>query len=669
MCRILGIYSPRFKISALKEKAEKARDTMWRGGPDDAGVWTDKDIPLVLAHRRLSIIDPDPRAAQPMEKFGLVITYNGEIYNYREVKNELESLGYRFSTSSDTEVILAAYREWGPEALKKFRGMWAFAIWDKKNKRLFLARDRIGVKPLYYSVFGENLAFSSELKGLMSLEWLPKRISREALEQYFRYGYIPSPLSIFENVRKLKPAHYAMINLAGRTPEIEIENYWSFTEEVKNFTEKYPIFRMSTFGGEDREEQNREHEILEISENVLEESFRYRMVADVPVGIFLSGGVDSSLVTALIQKNSTEPVKTFTIGFFEKDYDEAPHAREVARILGTEHHEHYISIKEALEILHEFPEIYDEPFGDTSGIPTYLVSKIARNHVKVALSADGGDELFCGYSNYLPSVKLAKTLSRIPLPVRKLLKSLMSSPFVYNSSYRLFRALGKDKSGFTNFPGKYTKLMEVLSRNGAVEIFETTKRYFSEQELKNLLGPPESSGFVRKLLKKDQDVLTLGKNALDRMMIADAKSYLPEDILVKVDRATMWASLEGRDPFLDNEIVGLAFSIPTLFKHKNGISKYILKRILSKYIPWDLINRPKQGFGVPLIRWLRNEMKGFSEELLFSRELDSLRHHGVKINTTYLRRTWHKFQKGYPINPERLWLIISLAMWLNRWKI
>ncbi len=673
MCRIFGICSTRLEKEKLVRTAIEARDSMKRGGPDDAGIWADPNFPMVLAHRRLSIIDPDPRSAQPMEKHSLVITYNGEIYNYREIRKELEGKGYRFETESDTEVVLSAFAEWGWKSLGKFKGMWAFAIWDIKNRRLILSRDRIGVKPLYYTT--ENgFAFSSELKALTGLPFLKKELSKEAVEQYFRYGYVPSPLSIFKSVRKVQPGSLLIVDFTEDSSgkfKIEQINYWNFREEVRRIEKEFPPDLAECLSVQDDPEL--EEKVLDILEEILIRSFSYRMVADVPVGIFLSGGVDSSLLAALLQKDSSRKIRTFTIGFKEKDYDEAPFARKVAEVLGTDHNEHYISIKEALDIVEQFPLIYDEPFGDTSGIPTYLVSRIAREKVKVALSADGGDEFFCGYDNYLPSTKLARLFSKTPDFLPKVARIILMNPLFYKTSYGFFLLSGGAKKGISNFPGKYAKLAGLLSLTPdelreAISIFEFTKRYFTEVEIENILGGISTEPFLKSILIHDEDVRVLGSSPLQKMMIVDAKSYLPEDILVKVDRATMWASLEGRDPFLDETIAGLSFYLPDEFKCKNGISKYPLKKILARYIPKSLINRSKKGFGVPLSRWLRHELRKKTENyILHEQHSRLLRYHGIDINLNFVKRLWEGFLKGYPVNPGKIWLLLSLFMWAEEY--
>lgn len=637
MCRIAGFWDFNYRGNyGLEEVAIKMRDTLSHGGPDDAGLYVDKDMGLALAHRRLSILDLSSLGHQPMEFENLVITYNGEVYNFKDIRKELEGLGYTFWSNSDTEVILKAFHRWGLSAVYKFRGMFAFALWDKREKKLILCRDRIGVKPLYYYYKDGLFIFGSELKAFHEHPKFQKQMDPFALALYLQYGYITSPYAIFKNTYKLEPGHFLLLDSKG---EISFEKYW----DVKDYFMKPKRDYLS------------EEELAEELEGLLTESFKLRLVSDVPVGIFLSGGIDSSTVCALLQKESSKPLKTFTIGFYEKDYNEAGYAKKVAQHLGTDHTELYLTPKEAFEILFKLPEIYDEPFGDSSAIPTYLVSELARRYVKVSLSADGGDEQFCGYTRYWIVGKRIAKLSRVPfLGLFSYLLDLISP----NLALKLYNTFRPFLPKWTNFRDKYIKLRNVLKAKGISSQYDLSNKIFLPEDLHSLELPlkhiPSHS------LKIEEEAYF---DTLSYMMFYDLKTYLPDDILVKVDRATMAVSLEGREPFLDHKILEFTSQIPAKLKYKDGKSKYILRKVLYKYVPKELVERPKMGFGVPVYEWFKGKLKPLYESYLSK---ERIRKAGI-FNAEYINHLLRAYFEDKGVNHNKLWLLFVFELWRERW--
>ena len=636
MCRIVGFLDFNYKGEYdLNSVIVSMRDTLTHGGPDDAGLYIDPSFPLALGHRRLSILDLSPLGHQPMEFENFVITYNGEVYNFKEIRKELEAYGYRFNSNSDTEVILKAFHRWGFDAVHKFRGMFAFAIWDKKEKRLILCRDRMGVKPLYYYYKDGLFIFASELKAFHKHPKFKKELEEKALSLFLEYGYIPAPYSIFKNAYKLEPGHFLILEKDGT---IRKEAYW----KVEDFFIE---------GQKEREKwlKRSEEELAEELESLLTESFKLRLVSDVPVGMFLSGGIDSTTVSALLSKEGIK-LKTFTIGFYEKEYNEAPFAKKVAEYLGTDHTELYCTPKEAFEIIPKLPEIYDEPFGDSSAIPTYLVSKLARSQVKVSLSADGGDEQFCGYTRYWIIVDRINKLSRLPFKgvISKTLNLI--NPEIALKLYNTFKPI---LPKYTNFRDKYLKLRNVLKANNLLEQYDLAVSYFLEEDLQKLGLKPYKETF-------------LSLNSLDpyaSLMLLDLKTYLVDDILVKVDRATMSVSLEGREPFLDHKIVEWTSKLPSEFKYKDGKSKYLLRKILYKYIPPELIDRPKQGFGAPIYEWFKRDLKELYLEYLNE---ERIRKGGI-FNPSEVKRLLDDYLQDRGVNHNKLWLLFVFEQWREKW--
>jgi len=635
MCRIAGIWKSNI-CPDLEDVCIRMRDCMTRGGPDHAGIFLEDQTALALGHRRLSIIDLSETGNQPMRTSDgrYILTYNGEVYNYQEIREDLAARGVLFRGTSDTEVVLQAFAAWGPHCVQKFIGMFAFAVWDSFEKSLYLFRDRVGVKPLYYYHHEDTFAFASELKALHIGLSGRLEVDIDALGEFFHYGYISSPRSIYRNTWKLEPGHWLKVSSGFR---IEKHEYWSSATASKQSPMEGP-----------------EETLIDRLEESMVDAFTKRLIADVPVGVFLSGGVDSSLVTAILAKHSGTSIKTFTIGFREKNYDESRWAKQIALHLGTEHTEEFVTPEHAREILPLWPEIYDEPFGDISGIPTTIVSRMTRHHVKVSLSADGGDELFCGYHRYWVMYALQRFISPLPSWVPKTAGYLQS----FLGSDRFARlAQVHPRLRLPAIKDRMRKFQAVLANwsGNASGAYSYAIGYWLPHEVRELTGSYHN---LRPTL--DQ----LGENLLDAMMLWDFKHYLPENILTKVDRATMFNGLEGRDPFLDHRIVEFARALPLEMKFRNGQTKYILRQLLKRYLPEELFSRPKQGFAVPIYSWLHDEFMDLVDEYL---NYDSLRVQSY-LNLHTVQQTVSEFrQKNGSIAVDRIWLLLVFMMWRQRY--
>jgi asparagine synthase (glutamine-hydrolysing) len=637
MCRITAIVELNSNINYdIDAVIAQMRDTMVAGGPDDAGNYISKEAEytIALGHRRLSIIDVSEAGHQPMlsDTGNTVIAFNGEMYNYREVKKELIEKGRFFRTHSDTEVLLQAYEEWGIDSVNKFIGMFAFILYDKLKRQLYIVRDRAGVKPVYYYRSDNTLLFGSELKSFHPHPEFKKEINVDALASYLQLGYIAAPHSIFNNVLKIMPGHYLKIDLVNKTTSSH--QYWSAIEAYNQ-----PLINDITH-----------NELLKETESLLSSACNYRMVADVPVGVFLSGGFDSSLVTALLQKDSMQKIKTFSIGFREEGFDEAPHAKKVSDHLGTDHTEYYCSHKDAVDIIPTLPQVYDEPFGDSSAIPTILVSRIARQSVKVALSADAGDELFGGYHKYTSIINLHKKLSYSPGRLNSYAGKFIESLQPENFSDPSRNSLGK----------KATRFSKILQAKNMGESLYWLSTISSEKQVGSMLGKPfskQSSNF--------DSARSFGRNAdnINTMLAVDYLTYLPDDILTKVDRATMSVSLEGREPLLDHRLLEWMARIPGNRKMHAGIQKYILKEIMYKYLPKQMMDRPKMGFGVPISMWFKNELKNYFEHY-FSKE--KLQQHGL-LNYELIQKKKQGFLDGKSHYITELWYLLMFQLWYEKW--
>ena len=637
MCRITGFLDKDYQNNYNIDETIKAmRDTLIAGGPDDAGLYTEINKKgVALGHRRLSIIDLSSWGHQPMteetKRFWLV--YNGEIYNFKEIQKELLQKGYSFNSSSDTEVLLKSYQAWGIEAVHKFRGMFAFAIWDTDQKKLILCRDRVGVKPLYWYLVDNLFMFASELKAFHKHPFFKKEINSEALSSFLSYGYISAPLTIYKNTYKLEPGFFMIID---ENLNIEKKSYWNIYDIYKKGTKT----KLSAAFSKDKKET------MAQTENLLKESFKLRMVSDVPVGVFLSGGIDSSLLVALLAQENYN-LKTFTIGFLNEKFNEATVAKEIASRFKTDHTELYFTEEEALKIIPKIPEIYDEPFGDTSALPTFLLTNLAKQKVKVGLSADGGDELFCGYWRYWTVAE-----KFFPLYNSKIKRKLINI-FLVNNPTLSAKAFSKLFPQYKDWLDKLKKIKNLFSSKNFNQFYNNFNRFYLNQDLFQL-GLKENNLFEESC--QDLDLY-------EQMMLWDFRHYLPEDILTKVDRASMHVSLEAREPFLDHKLIEYLAVLPSSYKYSNGVSKYILKKILSKYLPQEMINRPKKGFAAPVGSWMKSSLKEMTLDYLAPKRLKEQ----AILNDNFVSQYVDNFYKGLGINEQKIWLLLIFQLWHEKW--
>jgi asparagine synthase (glutamine-hydrolysing) len=649
MCGICGFIDPEMSRERALDVLRSMAGTLRHRGPDDHGQWHDGRNGVGLSHRRLSIIDLSPEGHQPMQSASgrYVIVYNGEIYNHADLKAELDSLPMppSWRGHSDTEVMLAAFERWGlEEAVKRFAGMFAFAVWDRDEETLHLVRDRLGEKPLYYGRSGRTLFFASELKALRAHPSWRGNIDRNALCLYLRYSYVPAPYSIYGDVRKLPPG--TILSLKPTSAALQVPNpspYWTIRAVAeKGMSTPYP--------GDDRQA---EQELDERLRHVI----RQQMVSDVPLGAFLSGGVDSSTVVAIMQAVSGCPVKTFTIGFREHAYDEAVHARRVARHLGTEHTELYVTPDEALEVIPQIPSLYDEPFADSSQIPTCLVSELARRHVTVSLSGDGGDEAFGGYVRYFWVMRLWDRVRAIPTGLRALLGEILTAvpPRHWDRVLGALRPILPGSFEQTTPGDKLHKLARVLAARDPGEMYVGLVSNW-KRPADVVLGAAEPTTPAT-----DRSQWADLPGFIDQMMYLDALTYLPDDILVKVDRAAMGRSLETRVPFLDHRLVEFAWRLPPAMKIRNGEGKWLLRQVLARYVPRELIERPKSGFAVPIDAWLRGPLREWADALLDTRRIreDSF------FDSGRIRACWAEHLDGSRNRQHSLWAILMFQAWLD----
>lgn len=641
---------------------DRMGNTIRHRGPDDCGVWVEKPAGVGLVHRRLSILDLSSAGHQPMVSAGAryVMVFNGEIYNHLELRRELEIGSTRTDTQphppsslvrnwrghSDTETLLAGVEAWGIEGtLKKTVGMFAIALWDRAERTLCLARDRMGEKPLYYGWQGDTFLFGSELKALKAHPAFRAEINRDAVALQMRHNYIPAPYSIYQGISKLQPGCLLTVSMSRREPCVM--PYWSTEQAVADgFSQPF----LGSVG-----------EAVDALDKLLKDAVSGQMVADVPLGAFLSGGVDSSAIVALMQAQSDRPVKTFTIGFHEEGYNEAEHAKAVAQHLGTEHTELYVSPKEAMDVIPRLPALYDEPFSDSSQIPTFLVAQMTRQHVTVSLSGDAGDELFGGYNRYFWASELWRKLGRLPTPLRTMLAQSITllPPTKWNSVFSALGPLMPSRLRYANLGSKMHKLAETLAARRPEEIYHRLISHW-EKPTDLVIGATEPST----VLTDDTSWPAL-VDFEHRMMYLDAITYLPDDILVKVDRAAMGVSLETRVPFLDHRVVEFAWRLPLSMKIRNGQGKWILRQVLYKYIPQDLIERPKMGFGVPIDSWLRGPLRDWAEELLSP---SRLLQEGY-FNPIPIRTKWEEHQSGQRDWHYYLWDVLMFQAWLGEQRL
>lgn len=641
MCGITGYWVRRGDPAAWLEDADTAVASLRSRGPDDSGLWVRPGAGVALGHTRLSILDLSPLGHQPMHSSdgSLTMVFNGEVYNFATIRAELEALGHRFRSSGDSEVILAAFQQWGVAALERFIGMFAIALWDEKSRRLLLLRDRMGVKPLYYAWDGSAFWFGSELKALRAFDAWQPRIDNDALGEYLQYGYISAPRSIYQSVRKLLPGHWLEL---GEIGEPATHAYWAPAPVLESF-------------------EASEEELERRLERLMIDAFRYRMVSDVPVGMFLSGGVDSSLVTAILQRHGGGELRTFTIGFDDARFDESRWAKRVAGHLGTRHTEYIASGADMLGVLAHWADLFDEPFGDSSGVPTYLVSRMARQHVKVALSADGGDELFNGYDHYGVCMGRERVLARWPMGARRVFsKSLqaLGRGGLIAVTDRLPVPARLRHAARRGVIERLEKLAVVLPDVDRALLYELAMSSWTPWEIAPLVGGPVAM----------REAITLPRASYaDQMARSDLRYYLPDDILVKLDRTGMANGLEGREPFLDHRLVEFALRVPLAMRRGPLGPKHLLRRILYKYVPRELIERPKQGFAVPLASWLRYELAPLVRDHLAPHRI---REAGI-FDPARVAKAVANFFDGGPgndrLDSQKLWYLLAFEMWREKW--
>jgi asparagine synthase (glutamine-hydrolysing) len=646
MCGIagfLGLSCPAQRVSVL----HRMTYALMHRGPDGEGYYFDHEVGLGLGHRRLAIVDLSDCGKQPMASASkrYVVAFNGEIYNFQELRTALREKGHVFRGHSDTEVALAAFEEWGiARSIDKFVGMFAFAIWDRQERELVLVRDRIGKKPLYYGFLNGAFVFASQLRPLVCYPGWEPTIDRAALAAYMRHNYVPSPLSIYEQVKKLPPGHVLRIGAGTGVPvQVELACYWNAAEIQLQAIE-------SPFAGS-------LDDAVEELEHLLENATSVRMIADVPLGAFLSGGVDSSLIVSLMQAQASSPVRTFTIGFDNSNYNEAVYAKEIAKHLGTAHTELYISPDDALSVIPELPQIYDEPFSDSSQVPTYLVSTLARQHVTVALSGDGGDEGFCGYNRYLWWRKIRHISSRVPYPLLQVMsRGLLGVPAAQlDRMARVIYRLLPRSLRFSAAGDRLHKLAGMLTIREPQNLYRHLVSHWTCPE-DVVLGGKEPNSLL--------DIVPVPEGEdrfVDWMMLLDAITYLPDDILVKVDRATMAVGLEARSPLLDHRVLEFAWSLPLSFKLNEAGGKVVLKKILYKRVPRELLERAKTGFGVPLDSWLRGPLREWAESLLFPARLREEGYFAVEP----IRSRWEEHLSGARQWQYHLWDVLMFQCWLD----
>lgn len=613
---------------------QKMTDTLYHRGPDGGSteILDLQTVQIGLGHRRLAIIDLTDHGKQPMMFQDLRITFNGEIYNYQEIKKELTNLGHTFTGNSDTEMILHAFTEWGEKCLDRFIGMFAFVIINIREEKVFAARDRAGVKPFFYYHKNGLFLYASELKAFHEHPGFSKVIDPSAVAAFMQYGNVPTPHCIFTDCLKLKPGHFLTYDI--KNDRVETTQYWNLYDCYNK-----PKLELSF------------NEALNQTEELLTNAFNYRMVADVPVGVFLSGGYDSVSVTSLLQKDRTERLKTYTIAVPDIGLNEAPYAKEIAQHLGTDHTEINCTQQEAIDLIPNLPHAYDEPFGDSSAIPTTLVSLMAKKHVTVALSADGGDEIFAGYNRYDYLMRHGKKIANLPSPFRKSIAGMMEMipadkiPVLKNKY---------------NFHNRYEKLKGILRDPSPEKIMQSLTWQFEPERLNELMAQKFDlleTAYSSKELKKEY------YTPLSYMMAIDYTTYMLDDILQKVDRATMTASLEGREPFMDQRIIEFAARLPDEYKYHQGIKKYILREVVHRHVPKEMMDRPKMGFAIPIADWLRTDLRDLLETYLSE---DRIKKEGF-FQWDYVSKLKTQFLLGKKEFDLKIWYLLMFEMWMEKW--
>ena len=639
MCGITGFWGRTEQGS--NELATRMASEIASRGPDDCGVWTSGDG-LALAHRRLAILDLSPTGHQPMisDCGRFVLVYNGEIYNHPDLRRDLslEFSCVNWRGSSDTETLLVAIQKWGlQKTLSRLNGMFAFAVWDRVDRELILVRDRIGEKPVYYGFVNGTFLFGSQLKALTKHSSWQGEINRSALSLFMKYGYIPAPLSIYDHVYKLEAGHYISIKDRG-TVITGPTQYWALDDASSHMRDTY---------------SDNDTMVVDDVEALILDSIKLRLAADVPVGAFLSGGIDSSTIVALAQTLSDDPIKTFTIGFNEPEYNEANHARKIAELVGTDHKEIYVSPDDLLALLTNLSSIYDEPFSDPSLIPTLVVSELASQHVTVSLSGDGGDELFFGYDRYKQAMHLWRVIRHIPVPVRrKLARSIMVEENIVLQLFSLLPAGLRPKYLRDRLP----KLARLLLSESWISFYDKviTQGNFSDDLI---INSPAHEDYLQKNYSSENPYCC----PAHRATYIDMSMYLPDNILVKLDRASMSVGLEARVPLLDHRLIELSRSLPLKYKYKKGVGKWVLRQVLKRYIPETVTKRPKQGFSVPIEVWLKGPLRAWGDDLLSA---ERLRRQGL-VDVKLVREMWDQHQSGARRWHAQLWRLLIFQIWYD----
>jgi asparagine synthase (glutamine-hydrolysing) len=642
MCGIAGLIEPTLagNGAALKARAQAMADAIAHRGPDGWGTWVDSEAGLALAHRRLAVVDVTPTGAQPMMSADgrWVISYNGEIYNAADLAGMPQLAGVRFRGTSDTEVMLESIARRGfDQALAEFNGMFAFALWDRKLRTLHLVRDRLGIKPLFYVVEGGRLRFGSELKALFA-DGFSGVVDRASVASFFRFGYVPAPHTIFAGVHKLMPGEVVTFSAGERLTR---RFYWSLADVAKEGI-------AAPFDFSDAE-------AVDQLDDLLGDSVARQMISDVPLGAFLSGGIDSSAVVAQMVAAGNGPVRTFSIGFPDFGYDESKHAAAVARHLGTQHDEMIVSATDALAVVPRLPDIYDEPFADSSQIPTCLVSALTRQHVTAALSGDGGDELFAGYNRYAFAERINGTVLRLPKSARRAMAAVLGA--IPDNAVEGLNRILPTRLRVAHSADKLRKIIEVLPYDF---------REFYLRLVSQCSEPETLANGISEHIRQWECYENISERAglLGWMQILDTATYLPDDILQKVDRASMAVSLEVRPPFLDHRVVEFAFKLPRRFRIRHGETKWLLRRVLERYVPRLLFERPKMGFGVPLADWLRGPLRDWADDLLDPSQLGD-----GYVNVGAVRTMWKEHLGGEYNRAYSLWTVLMFEAWRRRWSV
>jgi len=658
MCGITGIVAPSISDKEiLMGMATSMANTICHRGPDDFGVWVDPAFHLAFSHRRLSVQDLSTAGHQPMAsstgRFHIV--FNGEIYNFQLLSKELQRLGHIFHGHSDTEVLLMAIEQWGlEEALSRITGMFAWVAWDNKEKELILCRDRMGEKPLFFGWVDQCFVFASELKALKQAFPNSLEIDQDSLASFFRFGYVPTPHAIYKNVFKLQPGTVLRVPLS---PLVSVNGFSPISGKTKFSPQPYWSLTDIVSQGLSNPCRNERDAINEFDQ-LLRKTVSQQIIADVPVGAFLSGGIDSSLISAVMQAVTDKPIRTFTVGFKEKDFDEAPYARSIANHLGTDHHEYYVSAKEGLSLIESVPYYWDEPFADSSQIPSLLIAKIASQNVKVCLTGDGGDELFCGYNRYFVNANLWSLKRKLSPKLAEMLGKAISipSPKSWERVYSLFNELSGYKKSQANIGLKMQKLSDLFRITSIEDTYFYLMSYWHNP--KHLVRHyQEADSIIDRKANPD-----LGSFIFDAMYW-DQLGYLVDDNLVKGDRSSMAFSLETRMPLLDHHIVEFSWRIPLKMKYRRGQSKWILRQALYRYVPKNLIDRPKMGFSVPISDWLKGPLKDWATDLINSKNASET----DILNKKIIQEIWSQHMKGTHDHSHKIWAVCMFLAWLERY--